>query len=449
MDAVCTGDGNLPLLSPDFDLVNWEKPILSLMTEARQALERLAPESTGRVAVPVSYIEACIAARIETKGFGRLIATFSDEPHFVAELADQFMSHADKDKFGNRLLQTLQILHSCDASLYQERARLILELQSQSLIRAPAYALRVTGTTATEEDIALIKAYGAVSDTGAKAGALHAIAYMGRYEELRPHLLDAALSIQMDGDPYIASELADAFGPYGVPISMMTRAQAATLLSRFISVKDWDSHQGSIPRFLTALTNLFPDEVFDFLLNRIAAETLARQQNDYSFRSFDLVHNDISFGGLPSEKRAELAARCLGILINDDSSTSSYAELFWVVGGYTEGVFNIIVGAASRAHSERVTRIATLINKAAPRLAFTYTEFAKRLIDAVVGQDKTKIIEALASQAGHLPSGPFAGEPSDFLSAHYAQVSQGADAISEEPGLDQLTRAIRQSMRRE
>jgi len=114
---------------------------------------------------------------------------------------------------------------------------------------------------------------------------------------------DGTLSIHTEGDQVVATDLADAFGPYGVPLSSLSRDEAASVASEFLLVRDWDFDQGSIPRFLSRFTNLFPDEIYDFLLRRIDQSTQAREHGQPGYHCFHLVHANISFGNVPSEKR--------------------------------------------------------------------------------------------------------------------------------------------------
>lgn len=57
---------------------------------------------------------------------------------------------------------------------------------------------------------------------------------------LRPGLLEAALSVNVSADAHVAASLADAFGPYGVPLSMLDASAASGLLGQFVHVEDFD-----------------------------------------------------------------------------------------------------------------------------------------------------------------------------------------------------------------
>ena len=41
----------------------------------------------------------------------------------------------------------------------------------------------------------------------------------------------------------------DAFGPYGVALTSLTRNEAAGIALEFLLVDDWEFDQGAIPRF--------------------------------------------------------------------------------------------------------------------------------------------------------------------------------------------------------
>ena len=115
------------------------------------------------------------------------------------------------------------------------------------------------------------------------------------------------------------------------------------------------------------------------MLRRIKQGEQARKNQKYGFRSFRLVHQNISFAGIPAEKRLELGRDCIARLIASDSA-EDIAELFWAVAGYEESSLRLVLGAAPRAGERGVQNIATLIEKAILRLAFTNSGFARDLL---------------------------------------------------------------------
>jgi hypothetical protein len=232
----------------------------------------------------------------------------------------------------------------------------------------------------------------------AERGAIFAITYMGKFAELRQNLKDAVLSIHTEGNQVIAADLADAFGPYGVPLTSLTRDEAASVASEFLLVHDWESDQGAIPRILSRFANLFPDETYDMLLRRIDRSVQAREKNQAGYRSFALVHANISFGSVPVEKRLQLGQNCVARLIASDSA-EDLADPFWNVAGYEEPALQLILAIAPNVDGRGARNIATLIEKAIPRLAFSSPGFARDLIGHFTGEQRERIVEAFASRS--------------------------------------------------
>jgi hypothetical protein len=250
------------------------------------------------------------------------------------------------------------------------------------------------------------------------------------------------LSIHTEGDQVIATDLADAFGPYGVPLTSLTRDEAAAVASEFLLVHDWEFDQGAIPRFLGRFVNLFPDETYNLLLGRIERSSQAREENQRGFRSFGLVHANISFGGVPAEKRHQLGQDCVTRLIASDSP-EGLADLFWSVAGYEEPVLRLILEVAPKVDERGARNIATLIERAIPRLAFSSPGFARDLIGQFSGEQRKRIVDAFASQARHLGSGVFTGDPDDYMAQRQKQFADQVAALPDEPGLEELARALR------
>jgi hypothetical protein len=70
---------------------------------------------------------------------------------------------------------------------------------------------------------------------------------------------------------------------------------------RRLFVRDWDFDQGAVPRFLSRFVNLFPDETYNLLLGRIDQASRAREDKQEWLRTFRLVHQNVSFGGVPGD----------------------------------------------------------------------------------------------------------------------------------------------------
>jgi Domain of unknown function (DUF4062) len=441
VDAICTEDHQLPLLSADFTEIGWERPITELMMKGRSSLERLVSGAGNQARFTIDQTQACIEIRVKTGGFHRFMFVFADRPDFLTEMADQLIAHPRIDEMVGHLSSVLHSIHTADPAAFRTRALTALQSGAVQAIRASASTLRVF-EGATEEDIAVIQAYAGYPDPVAKRGAIFAITYMGKFAELRQNLKDAVLSIHTEGNQAVAADLADAFGPYGIPLTSLTRGEAASLASEFILVRDWEFDQGAIPRFLGRFANLFPDETYDLLLRRIDGSVQAREKDQAGYRSFGLVHANISFGSVPAEKRLQLGQNCVARLIASDSA-EDLADLFWNVAGYEEPALQLILAIALKVDERGARNIATLIGKAVPRLAFSNPSFARDLIQHFTAEQRERIVQAFASQARHFGSGIFQGDPTDYMAQRQKQYTDQMAAFPDEVGLEDLGRALR------
>jgi hypothetical protein len=441
VDAICTAEHDLPLLSTEFTEMGWEQPITELMIRGRSSLERLIAGAGNQARFTIDQTCACLEVRVKTGGFHRFMLAFSDRPDYLAEMADQLIAHPQVDEMIGHLSSVLSSIHNADPAAFRRRALLALESGAIQIIRAAANNLRVFDA-ATEDDIAVIQAYGGYPDPVAKRGAIFAITYMGKFFGLRQNLKDAVLSIHTDGDESVAADLADAFGPYGVPLTLLTREEAATLASEFLLVKDWEFDQGAIPRFLGHLAGLFPDETYDLLIRRIELNAESRENNQPSFQTLGLVHGSISFGIVPAEKRLQLAQDCIHRLLRA-VSREELAELFWDLAGYDEPALQLIVNSAPGADELGVRNLATLIEKAVPRLAFTHTGFARSLLQQFTGGHRELLVNAFAHQARHFGGGVYAGDIEAHMAQQGRQFADQTAAFPDEPGLNDLARALR------
>ena len=441
VDAICTEQHELPILSTEFAEVGWDRPITELMMKGRSSLERLIAGAGNQARFTIDQTQACLELRVKTGGFHRFMFAFADRSDFLAEMAEQLIAHPRIGEMVSHLSSVLSSIHVADPAAFRQRALTALQSRAVHVIHASANNLRVF-EGATEEDIAVIQAYARYSDPVAKRGAIFAITYMGKFTALRQNLKDAVLSIHTEGDPLVAADVADAFGPYGVPLTSLTRDEAAALASEFLLVRDWEFAQGAIPRFLGRFANLFPDETYELLLRRIDRSVQARENKQPAYRSFGLVHANISFGSVPIEKRIQLGQNCIARLIASDSA-EDLATLFWEVAGYEEPALQLIFAIAPNLDERGVRNIATLIEKAIPRLVFSNLAFARDLITHFTGEQRERIVEAFASQARHLGSGVFHGDPTEFMAQRQKQFADQVATFPDDPGLEDLARALR------
>jgi hypothetical protein len=326
VDSVCTADHDLPILSTEFSEHSWERSIAAVMSKGRSSLQRLMDSPGNQARFTLEQTKACLAVRVKTNGFHRFMLSFVDRPDFLEALADDIIRDDQINFLTGQLSAVLNAIHASDAAAFRQRALAAIDEAATEVIHAAAKNLRVF-SGATEEDIAVIQVYAQYPDPVAKLGAIFAIAYMGEFADLLPSLKAAALSIHTEGNDRVAAELTDAFGRYGVPLTTLTQEEASTLAAQFVSVRDWDVDQGSIPRFLNRFVDLFPDETFAMLTERIEQTRTARARDRAGLRSFGLVRGDVYFTNVRLEKRIELAESALRCALLPDAE-EEYADLF-------------------------------------------------------------------------------------------------------------------------
>jgi hypothetical protein len=257
-----------------------------------------------------------------------------------------------------------------------------------------------------------------------------------------PALKEAVLSVRTEGNNRVAAELADAFGPYGVPLTSLTRDEAAGLMKEFAEVRDWDFDQGAITRFLNRFVNLFPDETFDVLTDRVEQNSIARAGSLPGLRTFGLVHGDVSFSNVPPEKRIGLAAIVLSQALIPAAGEEA-SDLFWDVAGIDDRAFDLILNQAQGIPEESLPQLVALLDKAPPRLAFHKLQFVRELLRSFHGAARQKVVDIIAYQSYRRHGGVFAGDPTDMMATEARNFRDALDAIPEEAELDDLMRALR------
>jgi hypothetical protein len=429
----------------DFDPNTWDVSIGQLMQEGHDALAE-TPEPSRRAALLIANVKIAISCKLERRGFDRLMRSFVAEPEFLTSLADQLVADEQPESLVTELSRVLDAIHSHAPQEFHPRARMILNGQSVGCVRAAAAALRVYSDNATIEDIAQIKAFLAYPDAWVKGLALHAIAYMGNNVHLRSELLDAALSVDVAGNAYVATQLADAFGPYGIPLSSLSPQDAARLLGQFLPIEDFDTHQGKLPRFLSQLGVIFPDEVLDLLLARIEKEHVERRQKNWGYHALGHAYANVSFGSVEAAARLQLAKRCLDVYLMSEGHPEAYAKLFWTMNGADDEILGLIVSACDSADEQGTAKIGTLIKLSSKRLAFTQPNFAKKVLVKISGPSRQKMIEAFVRDALSHSAGAFQGEPHDYFEQQRQAIKAQVEALPKDKELADLADALKRSI---
>lgn len=376
-DALSRREGDLPLTDRDNPADSWMQQYGALIDEAHRALSTL--DEQARSAKLVDFVKVAHAARVETRGFSAIVHSFSRDGAFVTTLADQLIVDEQGAELIRELATTLDALHSYAPQNFHQRATNILLSGVGYLILAASTALRVYTENATHEDARLIREFLGVPNSSVKRNALEAIAYMGKCHAVLRDLLEAALSVEVGSDANVADALADAFGSYGIPVSLLTSEEMGILLGKFLPIEDFDSHQGSIPRFLGTLVGRYPEEVLNLLLKRLALEEQRRAQHDWTFRALGISHHAVSFGSVPSERKPDLLRMCMSRFLLSHHSDESYAQLFWSIDPLWEYSFDVVLDALGNATPDNVSKIELLLHRNPRGWIQASTELAKRI----------------------------------------------------------------------
>ena len=112
------------------------------------------------------------------------------------------------------------------------------------------------------------------------------------------------------------------------------------------------------------------------------------------------------------------------------------------MAGYDQTSLRLILEVSPNVDEHGVQNIATLLGKAIPHLAFTNTSFAKELLSHFTGKNRERLVEAFAYQARRYGGGVYAGNPEDLM-AQQKQFAEQVASFPEEPGVEDLARALR------
>jgi hypothetical protein len=413
LDAICCRQGDFPITSTEDPVGSWNDQSEAQLGRVARALEQRYSSPEERATEIVTKVKLAHDSRLEPNGFDRIVGYFRHDGSFLAALVDCITRDPDSPRLVNEQRSVMLALQSTRSKEFRTRARAILAEGVSHHVIAAAAGLRVDAESVTVEDIAMIEMYLAFPNSQVKCDCLHAIAYVGRKAEVQPALLHAVLSVEVAGDARVAAALVDAFGPYGVWLNQLSEREVSRIVAQLATIEDLSTNQGTIPSFLSRLTDRFPDRVLDFLLHRLEVEDQRRAADDWTFHAgLDSPYGHVSFGNVEPGVKARLVRICLDRCLCSTPPTSSYRSLFWtVLGGLDDQVLAVLSSAAAGADVERLEKILTLVRTSPGRLVLGNPEFVKKFLRNLSGEARAQAVAAFVENAYSLGSGGFAGDP--------------------------------------
>ena len=444
LDAVCCRDGDFPISSTT-------DPVGSLHTQSERQLEELAIALDQRYGTVqekaqalVDKVKLAYQCRMRPNGFDRVVNFYRQDGALLSTLVECLAADENSQTLAQELSIALFALHAARPEEFHDRARTIIAKGVLHHVLAAANALRVNADNVTAGDIALLELYLTFPDARVRCHCLHAIAYLGKRPEVQPALVRAVMSVEVGGDPQVAVALVEAFGPYGVRLEQLSGSEVAHILAQLAPVEDFSTHQGRIPSFLSSLTGRFPDQVLQFLLNRIDTEHERRSHGDWSYRAIDSTYAYVSFGSVAAEDKVRLVRTCLDRYLRATPPTESYRNLFWSVlgGGLDDASLAVLSKAVVGSDDERISKIIDLVRTSPGRLVLGNPGYVKGFLHNLLGERKTEAVAAFVENAYSLGSWGASGDPNRLIENNHKAIASVLPQFQEDPDVRELYTAL-------
>jgi hypothetical protein len=446
-DAICTGDADLPIESTEDPAGSWQSQREAQLKEARTALVSKVAVPSAQATALLSYIKLAHSCKVDLRGFSQFVYFLApNAAALLIALVDCISGDTQSESLVGELSTVLGALHSTLPKEFHVRARRILQEGSIQRVRAAAGALRVHADNATQEDVLSIGSFLGFPDPWVKRNALHAVAYMGKNHALRAALLDAVLSVEIGGDQHVATSFVDVFGLYGIPLLNLAPSDASSILGKLLPIDDLDAAQGKIPRFLSELAVIFPEQVLEFLFIRIETERVNRSRGDWNYRAMGSTYGQVSFGGVDHSKKPWLVSQCLTRCLQSASSEDAYVKLFWATGSLDDVTLGLLGESASKADDSQMPNICLLIQRGPGQLAFSRPDFARTILGQLSGSNKQRVLEAFVNNIFSLGSGPFAGSPEEMFENRRTRIGEALSRFPKDDDLQPLSKAVEQAL---
>jgi len=442
-DTVSCREGDFPITSTDDPAGSWNRQSDAQLEQFASALNRRFATVGERAAEIVTKMKLVYESHLQPNGFERIVRFYWGDGAMLSALVDCIGRDPNSLEMLNELSFALRGLHFARPEEFRTRAREIFARGIEHQVIAAAGALRVDAHSVTADDISLIETYVSYPNFLARRECLHTIAYLGQKPEFQNQLLGIVLSVPVAGDAQIAASVVGAFDPYGVWLTQLSEVDVAHLLNEFLTVQDLSVNQGTIPRFLSQLTERFPDQVLEFLLRRIEMEDEHRANGDWDFHGVDSPYGYVSFGNVLPAVKVRLVQTCLDRYLQAIPPASSYRSLFWsVLGGLDDGVLSVLSRAVTGADEERLEMILSLVRSSPGRLLLGNIEFVKGFLRQLSGEARAQAITAFVENVYSLGAGGFAGGPDQRIQQNRTAVESLLPGLQDDGDMDDLIAAL-------
>ena len=157
--------------------------------------------------------------------------------------------------------------------------------------------------------------------------------------------------------------------------------------------RDFNLAQGAIPRSLSHIAGVYPEQVLNLMLERIRIENDRRNEHDWQYQALGIDHHAVSFHGVNGEVRQRLLTRCLTTYMTVNLSYDSAARLFWRIDPEGSDAAEVIVSSLENSDSDQIDKMKSLLIHA-PRLRHHYEQLRDLAGSRAAATKTQQIIES-------------------------------------------------------
>jgi hypothetical protein len=299
------------------------------------------------------------------------------DPNFCQALADYIVNDNPSDRVAWTLQVVLRNLRK-DGEKYKSIATSAADHADVKIIQASAASLfYLDPSDVTEGELELLRRLAPKNDISVRLNVLSGLRWLLKAERFRTHAINVALLVDLGGHVKFADKFCEVFGPYGMGPINLDSAQVTSLLDKLVQVPELDGH--NCERLLMQWGDLYPQEIFNFLLRRIEVSAERRAANEWHYHA---IPRNISLRMIASSLDLLPNLRLMIDKFIDNKCEPDIGRLFWAVTSLEGSTIEVLEEYLQGQNEAKVTAIIELLKDAPRDIAFNHPRFAARLLDA-------------------------------------------------------------------
>lgn len=318
---------------------------------------------------------------IYPSGFLRVVCATNSE---VAVKVCNFTIYDSSKPLASYLNSLLSGIREKDENTAIRLTEITVESGDLTLCRsiAEGYAYRGWAFKLKNEEIKIIKQLLCSSDIDTRNLAIESLGHFPK--TLINEATELAFSLEIGNNEKLADTYCSVFDKHGISLEDLETEQLKLILNKISKIKVLDENLDHLNIFLTHCSTKIPEELVDFLLERVNLSENIRSNSDARFQP--LPYNGFSDNGLEgialSPNYKKILQKVRDRVLNEDLKNSFWLPMLYsyISDNFSLASLEVLSEWVNSRNEEKISAVGYFVKEAPPDFVFIHTDFVSDLL---------------------------------------------------------------------